>query len=268
MNIFYDFEFHEYDVKHRLSKKTTKTIDLISIGMVNEKGETFYAISNEFDLKAAWQNKWLRENVLAKIHQELLNKGGTYLKTYHWYLAEFTLKGMRNLLRWYGSSLAQIRNCMCAFIYGYEADESGMGPLEIAMKYELTDKTQNPVFYGYFSAYDWVVMCQLFGGMLNTPKGFPMYCYDIKQIMDQHGLTKQWKDENCPDPANEHNALADAIWNKKLFETIQSHGYNLRVLAHNIANNPADFSEEKIYEILLAISKNELIPKQVANEHN
>lgn len=77
-----------------------------------------------------------------------------------------------------------------------------------------------PEFYGYFADYDWVVFCWLFGKMKNLPKGFPMYCRDIKQMLDANALTENWKRENLPDPEGEHNALTDARWNKQLYDKI------------------------------------------------
>jgi hypothetical protein len=67
-----------------------------------------------------------------------------------------------------------------------------------------------PEFWGYYADYDWVVFCWLFGAMVNLPKGWPLYCRDIKQFCDSLGnpeLPLQGK--------GEHNALADARWNKK-----------------------------------------------------
>ena len=66
-----------------------------------------------------------------------------------------------------------------------------------------------PEFWGYYSAYDHIALCQLFGPMINLPKGWPMYTRDIKQWCDQLGnpkLPEQGK--------NEHHALADARWNR------------------------------------------------------
>ena len=55
---FYDCEFLE----------DGKTIDLISIGVVNyETGETFYAVSNEFDTARVAKHWWLMENVMNSI---------------------------------------------------------------------------------------------------------------------------------------------------------------------------------------------------------
>lgn len=66
-----------------------------------------------------------------------------------------------------------------------------------------------PQFYGYYSDYDWVVFCQLFGTMMDLPNRFPRYCNDIKQIAYELG------DPELPEMGKgEHNALADARWNK------------------------------------------------------
>lgn len=74
-----------------------------------------------------------------------------------------------------------------------------------------------PEFWGYYADYDWVVLCQLFGTMMGLPKGWPMYCRDIKQLCDDKGnppLPEQGK--------GEHHALADARWNKVAWEFLGS----------------------------------------------
>ena len=48
----------------------------------------------------------------------------------------------------------------------------------------------NPLFWGYYSDYDWVVLCQLFGTMVQLPKGFPMFCLDLKQSLHERFLGK------------------------------------------------------------------------------
>jgi hypothetical protein len=66
-----------------------------------------------------------------------------------------------------------------------------------------------PEFWAYYADYDWVVLCQLFGTMMELPKGWPMYCRDIKQLADSLGNPK------LPAPGkDEHYALADARWNR------------------------------------------------------
>lgn len=73
-----------------------------------------------------------------------------------------------------------------------------------------------PEFWGYYADYDWVVFCQMFGAMIDLPKGWPMYCRDIKQLCDDLGnpkLPTQGK--------GEHNALADARWNRSAYEFLK-----------------------------------------------
>jgi hypothetical protein len=70
-----------------------------------------------------------------------------------------------------------------------------------------------PEFWGYYADYDWVVFCWLFGRMIDLPKHFPMYCRDLKQVLDERGNPRvPFK------PDAEHNALSDAKWNKRVYE--------------------------------------------------
>ncbi len=73
-----------------------------------------------------------------------------------------------------------------------------------------------PELWGYYADYDHVALCQLFGTMMDLPKGFPMYTRDIKQWCDCLGnpqLPEQGK--------GEHHALADARWNKVAWEFLR-----------------------------------------------
>src|SRR5258708_4137292 len=71
------------------------------------------------------------------------------------------------------------------------------------------EKYGKPELWGYYSAYDHVAFCQLFGTMMDLPPNFPMYTRDIKQWCDALG------NPNLPEQGKgEHNALADARWNK------------------------------------------------------
>lgn len=77
-----------------------------------------------------------------------------------------------------------------------------------------------PEFWAYFADYDWVLLCQLYGPMVNLPKGWPFYCRDVKQLMDEHGLKKE--DLGVPtDDLTEHDALSDAIWNMRAHDKLR-----------------------------------------------
>jgi hypothetical protein len=77
-------------------------------------------------------------------------------------------------------------------------------------------------FWGYFSDYDWVAVCQLFGKMIDLPEGWPMFCMDLKQLMVLKGVQKS--DLPQQDGA-EHNALNDALWNRKVFQYLTTKPY-------------------------------------------
>jgi len=207
MKYFLDTEFIE-GFRKPLFGKSRYFIDLISIGIVAEDGREYYAISNEFDLKRAWKDDWLRENILLPIWKELCSRAGTYVKTYHHGLIEWSYKGLKNLIRWHGKSNKEIaQNLLDFFGCGYE-EGAWYAPKGVEV-------------YAYYADYDWVLFCSLFGRMIDLPKGFPMYCRDLKQMMDEGNLTKEWKQRVCPDPINEHNALVDAKWNYLLFKAIE-----------------------------------------------
>jgi len=80
--------------------------------------------------------------------------------------------------------------------------------------------TKEIKLYGYYSAYDHVCLCQLFGKMINLPKGLPMYTIDLKQYMDYFNVTKG--DLGITENNDEHNALSDAKWNKQLFDALKN----------------------------------------------
>ena len=73
-----------------------------------------------------------------------------------------------------------------------------------------------PEFWAYYADYDHVVLCQLFGRMIDLPDGYPMYTKDIKQLCDDKGNPR------LPEQGDgEHNALEDAKWNMKCYEFLQ-----------------------------------------------
>jgi hypothetical protein len=74
-----------------------------------------------------------------------------------------------------------------------------------------------PEFWAYYADYDWVALCQLFGTMMDLPKGWPMYCRDVKQLCDAAVNPTLPKRDSA-----EHNALNDAIWTRDAWETLHS----------------------------------------------
>lgn len=191
MNYFLDTEFYE----------DGERIHLISIGIVREDGRELYIENSSFDwdiVPADETGDWLRENV-------------------KWHLQYYTKpedKGTHAIFN-------QNRNRFAA-----------LAPKETIGKYiERFVEGIKPQFYAYFADYDWVVLCQLYGRMMHLPKGFPFFCMDLKQMMEERGLSGHWKRTTCPDPVGEHNALVDARWNKQLYETIKIHDRTVKAFA-------------------------------------
>jgi 3' exoribonuclease, RNase T-like len=247
MNYFFDTEFLEGTQKRRILGfkvgNTKPTIDLISIGIVCEDGREYYAISKDFNLKEVWNRVqitthsneppqyWHRNNVLFPIYTSYVHGDGRNS-------IDFSYSTMKWLISVYGKSNITIANEISEFIYGISEDNlTLLSPLELAQKYEHRDELKKPIFYGYYSAYDWVVFCQLHGIMMDLPKGYPFYCIDLKQILDE--TEQKLKDENgyvqqIAEPlialhpsikdfgtypkkqVVEHHALYDARWIKEL----------------------------------------------------
>ena len=78
-------------------------------------------------------------------------------------------------------------------------------------------------FWGYYADYDWVVLCQLFGRMVDLPANWPKYAYDLRQWLDENGFeAARQPDESI------HHALLDARW---IAESHQGFEEGLRIAA-------------------------------------
>lgn len=73
-----------------------------------------------------------------------------------------------------------------------------------------------PEFWADYGSYDWVVLCQLFGSMMDLPKGWPMWVHDIQQLREAHGNPELPKQGGTL-----HHALADALWTKTAYEFLR-----------------------------------------------
>ena len=207
---FYDTEFIEGCQTRRFLGmefpfiKTKPTIDLISIGMVSEDGRELHLISNEFNLKEAWNRfedgeYWLRENVLKPIFYEL----SFAFKTEDNYKGlvdmDFDYDTMKFLIQHYGKTNKEIAKIIIEFCTG-----------------------ENIKLYGYYSAYDHVVLSWLFGKMADLPKGFPMYTIDVQQMYDtfEKELSPEIQDAEKLLRSETHNSLGDAKFVKRLYQSI------------------------------------------------
>lgn len=85
------------------------------------------------------------------------------------------------------------------------------------MKIEIKEFSgKHPEFWGYFADYDWVVLCQLFGTMMELPEKWPMFCMDVQQERMRLRVRELPKQQTA-----EHNALNDALWTRDCYYFLQ-----------------------------------------------
>lgn len=201
---------------------------------------------------------WLRENVLKPIFNKIMDEMSYETWVDLDISSEFNLYNFKRIIKHFGISNDNIAKDIVGFVdcEDLKAIRNGYGYLDddIKDKYNPNDMGYHqPEFWGYYGDYDWVVFCSLFGKMINLPQGFPMYLRDLKQALDySFSMDKEAVDwiESCvevngnypsiekmvyvlhdvairqhpdyPKQSNEHLAIEDAKWNKKLHEFIKS----------------------------------------------
>jgi len=211
MKYYIDTEFIECAKQRKVlglkAGKPVPTIDLISIALVAEDGRELYLLNADCELEYAWADEWVRKNVLHAIWNQYVTPAMKYAQ-----FMEFSLKTMRAIFKSKGLSKPALSWSLLTFVHA-SAYEGWVGSADSFFEAPFTDKHR---FYGYYSDYDWVVFCQLFGRMINLPKGFPMFCLDLKQEMDRLGASDTIKPSN----SNEHDALADAKFNRNLHQAL------------------------------------------------
>lgn len=147
-----------------------KTIELISIGMIREDGAEYYAVDEFCNWFMVTHHPWLRDNVLPSLPVT------------------------------YGAS-------------GVEFDEQHPGYPALKPRTQIASEVRDfilaapdPQLWAWYGAYDHVVLCQLWGTMMQLPKGVPMWTNDLKQEVERLG------NPGLPSLSGvtEHNALDDA----------------------------------------------------------
>jgi len=132
MRYFIDTEFIEYP----------NTIELISIGIVDENDNEFYAVSCEWQINHA--DDWVKKNVIAQLPDD-----------HFW------------------KTIPEIKRGILGFVGCDDSDQED--PMYFPGEWE------EPEFWADWGAYDWVVFCWIFGKMIDLPKGWPMFIRDIQQ---------------------------------------------------------------------------------------
>jgi hypothetical protein len=185
--VFYDTEFID----------DGRTIRLISIGMVDEEGKTYYAVVNDLDvMRDAMMHPWLPDNVMCHL------PGRPDQRSAQAWMWDRAHKDFGNV-----KPRAQIAADVASFLL-----EPGMPLASVEL-------------WAWFAAYDHVALAQLFGPMSGLPTGIPMFTHELRQ---------RWEESGHPDlPAQHsaHNALTDAYWDRAVWmrcETARMDAYARR----------------------------------------
>jgi hypothetical protein len=177
LRYFYDCEFIE----------NGRTVELISIGIVAEDGREYYAVNADAPWRRIQYHYWLMDNVVPHLPAQLRPERG----------------------------LVPTRGAMVL--------EPDYTHPDVKPKRRIADEVREfllsadaPELWADYAAYDHVVLCQLWGRMIDLPAGIPMWTHDIQQLAAGLG--------NPPLPTQqggEHNALADARHNQHRYITLQ-----------------------------------------------
>lgn len=173
--IWYDTEFLE----------DGRTIDLISIGMVAGDGREYYAVNSDANWDLIRKNDWLVRNVVPSLPVT----GRTSLDAY--------LKNHPNSFPRPSIDLV-----------GPDIRDTRVKPHWVIAN-EVRDlilATPDPQLWAWYAAYDHVALAQLWGRMIDLPKGVPMWTNDLKQECERLGNP----DLPSLPGVKEHNALSDA----------------------------------------------------------
>jgi 3' exoribonuclease, RNase T-like len=139
MRVFYDTEF--------LEAGPGEPIRLISIGMVRDDGEEYYAVLDDREtIDLAMSHPWLHDNVMPYLP---ITEGPGRSWVWNEHHPDFPNVKLRSEVKW------NVRSFLL---------EKG-----------------RPELWGWFSSYDHVLLSQLFGRMIDLPPGVPMYTNDLKQ---------------------------------------------------------------------------------------
>ncbi len=186
--IFFDTEFTG------LHKNTT----LISIGLIAETGETFYAEFDDYDKSQV--NDWIQENVISKL--KFTDKITAAIGSYEHWISD---KGH------YKDAIDMALNCKDM----REFECIGKKPMIKDRLERWLCQFDSIEMWSDCLAYDWVLFNDLFGNAFNIPKNIYYIPFDICTLFKIKGIDPDISREKfgCGEVYAEmpkHNALWDA----------------------------------------------------------
>lgn len=180
-------------------------IDLVSIALVAQDGRKYEAVSREYDYHKA---RYMQEEAIRSEYRH-----GVYGDQRNHFFADTFHKHIGKTNRVIASEIYQF---ICPA--GVASLFAGPGSIDEGATGYLS--ANPPEFWTRTADYTWILFCSLFGLHSSLPKGFPTYCRQLQQELDEKGLDKKWIDTYCPEYGYQHCAAANANWNKELYNQL------------------------------------------------
>jgi hypothetical protein len=162
-----------------------RTIELISIGIVSDDGREYYAVNSDAPIGRIKEHDWLTRNVLP------------HLPIHHLSSLDEYIKHPRNSYPKPSITLVEL-----------DRASSYVKPKWVIAN-DVRDfllSSGNPTLWADYAAYDHVALAQLWGPMIDLPKGIPMWTHDLQYFLEQNPDIQPFKSPK----AVEHDALQDA----------------------------------------------------------
>lgn len=155
------------------------TIAPISIGIVDSGEREYYAVFADAPWKRVKKHAWLMANVVPHLPKVYGDARNHMPKSWLFNMSDPCVKPKALIA-------AEVRD----FLIG---------------------RNEQIELWGYYASYDHVALSHLWGTMVDLPRGVPMWTNDVQQVAYEMGL-----DACLPaQPADLHNALADARWTRE-----------------------------------------------------
>jgi len=164
------------------------TIDLISIGIVAEDGREYYAVNADAPWKRIKNHPWLMANVVPHLPKAYGDARNMQPTSWPFNLADPSVRAK-------------------------PAIASGV-------QHFLTQHGGQVELWGYYSAYDYVVLAQLWGPLIALPKGIPTWTNDVQQVAAAALLDNRLPQQT----GTAHNALDDARWTRDAWTFLRDSG--------------------------------------------
>lgn len=176
--VFYDTEFID----------DGKRIRLISIGLVDEAGASYYAVVDDIEVMDDMSlHPWLKDNVACHLPGHVDTRSGwawTWDRAHKDYAAVKPREVIAEEVR--------------AFL-----TKPGLPFTHVEL-------------WAWFAAYDHVALAQLFGAMVDLPSGIPMLTHELVQRWEEVGQP------DVPPQHSAHHALTDALWDRAVWQRCEA----------------------------------------------